>query len=50
MVKRYIIYANNDKRTAYVTEFRTQEEAKKFIQENTRKFKGSELYCVVKYF
>lgn len=52
MVKRFIIYARNDKRTTYVTEFRTQEAAKKFMQENARKFKfkGSELYCVVKYF
>lgn len=50
MFTRYIIYARNSERTDYVTEFRTQESAEKFMQEKAREFQGCELYCVVKHY
>ena len=50
MFTRYIIYARKNERTDYVTEFRTQESAEKFIQEKAHEFQGSELYCVVRYY
>lgn len=50
MFTRYIIYARNSERTDYVTEFRTQESAEKFIKDKAHEFQGSELYCVVKHY
>jgi len=50
MFKRYIIYARSEERTDYVTEFRTQESAEKFIQDKAHEFQGCELYCVVKHY
>lgn len=50
MFQRFIVYARNSERTDYVTEFRTQESAEKFMQEKAREFKGCELYCVVKHY
>ena len=49
MFKRFVIYARRAGIADYVTEFKTQEEASKFMKDKARTFRGYELYCVVKY-